>query len=240
MCHPAAGSSDGWNDQRVLCLLQEFNSSYANLPEALPREFPVEFCSRIEERWSEFEHAGDYPARSGYRKKLLKVYGYADFNYTSNKGVLYRLLGHYSDRVAAAPTDAAGSRKRAKQTHRPLDFGGAPEPLFEELRVALEKQRKDTEQQISELNDTVRHLMTTASEDMLEARVDRLADRMAHQILDFLRTTPPPATLPDAVRMHQASRYSSHAFLQGLCGGSLDGVFPEATPTLATATARHR
>ena len=167
----------------------------------------------------------------------MKVYGYADFNYTSNKGVLYRLLGHYLDLVATENADVRS--KRAKVAPRPLEFGGAPEPLFEQLRVALEKQRKETEQRISELQDTVTHLMSTASADMLEAQVDRLADRMAHQILDFLRTTPPPATLPDAVRMHQASRYSSHAFLEGLCGGSLDGVFPEATPTLATETARH-
>ena len=126
-CNPAAGSSDGWNDQRVLCLLQELNSSYLELPSALPQNFPSEFCSRVEERWSEFEHAGEYPARSGYRRKLMKVYGYADFQYTSTKGVLYRLLGHYTDRVAAAAADAAGLRKRAKQTHRPLDFGGAPD-----------------------------------------------------------------------------------------------------------------
>ena len=105
----------------------------------MPKNFSDEFCSRVEERWSELEGKGDYPSRSGYRKKLLKVYGYADFNYTSEKGVLYRLLGHYTDRVAAAAADAAGIRKRAKQTPRPLDFGGAPEPLFEELRVALEK-----------------------------------------------------------------------------------------------------
>ena len=122
-CHPGAASSDGWNDHRVLCLLQEFNSSYLELPSALPKNFSDEFCSRVEERWSELEGKGDYPSRTGYRRKLLTLYGYADFNYTSNKGVLYRLLGHYLDLVATENADVRS--KRAKVAPRPLEFGGA-------------------------------------------------------------------------------------------------------------------
>ncbi len=91
--------------------------------------------------------------------------------------MLHRFLGHYLDLVPTENADVPS--RRPKVAPRPLEFGGAPEPLFEELRVALEKQRKDMEQNISELQDTVRHLISTASEDMLEAQVDRLADRVA-------------------------------------------------------------